>query len=272
MSQLLDHVKFIYQIPIADIYVWTDSTIVLNCLSGCSRKFKTFVGNRIAGIVDVIPPNRLNHVSSRDNPADCASRGLYPSELLNHSLWWKGPDWLKSPKSKWPVLVPPPNDPSDEQSELCLVTTTSLKDPIIPLTHYSSFPRFQRVTDWIMRFAHNCRAGKNSTNRNSFLTAVELSRAENYWLRISQMSHFPQEISVLRTKGNLSTSSPLLLLNPFIDSNGLIRVGGRISKSNLKYDNIHPVILHGHHTINKLLIYHEHHDSSMLVQNYSVLP
>ncbi len=100
MSQLLDHVKSIYQIPIADIYAWTDSTIVLNWLSGCSRKFKTFVENRIAGIVDVITLNRWNHVFSQDNPADCASQGVYPSELLNLSLWWKGPDWLKSPKSK----------------------------------------------------------------------------------------------------------------------------------------------------------------------------
>lgn len=38
-----------------------------------------------------------------------------------------------------------------------------------------------------------------------------------------------------------------------------MRVGGRISKSKLKYNTIHPVIIHGHHAINKLLIHHEHH-------------
>lgn len=30
------------------------------------------------------------------NPADCASRGLQGSELLNHSLWWSGPVWLSN--------------------------------------------------------------------------------------------------------------------------------------------------------------------------------
>ncbi len=32
-----------------------------------------------------------------ENPADYASRGLFPSELLDHDLWWNGPAWLKLP-------------------------------------------------------------------------------------------------------------------------------------------------------------------------------
>lgn len=38
------------------------------------------------------------------NPADCASRGVTPQELLAHPLWWRGPtflldtdSWLKDP-------------------------------------------------------------------------------------------------------------------------------------------------------------------------------
>lgn len=36
------------------------------------------------------------------NPADCASRGLLPSELLTHDLWWNEPSWLSLPTSEWP--------------------------------------------------------------------------------------------------------------------------------------------------------------------------
>ena len=36
---------------------------------------------------------------SMENPADCASRGLFPSELLAHDLWWNGPEWLCSSQS-----------------------------------------------------------------------------------------------------------------------------------------------------------------------------
>ena len=38
--------------------------------------------------MQLVPPDRWNHVSSPDNQADCASRGLFPSELVDHELWW----------------------------------------------------------------------------------------------------------------------------------------------------------------------------------------
>ena len=30
-----------------------------------------------------------------DNPAACASRGLLPEEVAQHTLCWEGPSWLK---------------------------------------------------------------------------------------------------------------------------------------------------------------------------------
>lgn len=40
-------------------------------------------------------------ISSSDNPADSASRSLFPTALISHSLWFFGPQWLSSYK-KWP--------------------------------------------------------------------------------------------------------------------------------------------------------------------------
>ena len=96
LSQLLHHVKTLFNIPITDIFAWTDSTFVLSWLVGSPRRFKTFVGNRVAAIVDHIPPDCWNHVSSARNPANCASRGLFPTELITHEICWNGTDWLKS--------------------------------------------------------------------------------------------------------------------------------------------------------------------------------
>ena len=86
LAQLLHHVQHVFNC----LYAWTDSTIVLSWLVGNPRRFKTFVGNRISYIVELISPNRWRHVNGTDNPADCASRGLFPSELLDHNLWWNG--------------------------------------------------------------------------------------------------------------------------------------------------------------------------------------
>ena len=45
LAQLLNHAKEVFHLSLRDIYAWTDSTIVLNWLSGNPRRFKTFVGN-----------------------------------------------------------------------------------------------------------------------------------------------------------------------------------------------------------------------------------
>lgn len=89
LAQLLHHVQHVFELPLSSVYAWTDSTIVLSWLVGNRRRFKTYMGNRVSYIVDLIGPQRWNHVIGVENPADCASRGLFPSELLVHTFWWK---------------------------------------------------------------------------------------------------------------------------------------------------------------------------------------
>ena len=103
LTQLLHHTQQALSVPTESVFAWTDSTIVLSWLIGNPCRFKTFVGNRVSHIMQLIPPDRWNHVRSPENPADCASRGLFPSELLDHGLWWNGPDWLRLPSSDWPT-------------------------------------------------------------------------------------------------------------------------------------------------------------------------
>ena len=91
LARLLHHVQNTCGLPLNCVYAWTDSTIVLSWLVGNPRRFKTYVGNRISYILELTSPDRWNHVDGADNPADCASRGLLPSELLGHGLWWDGP-------------------------------------------------------------------------------------------------------------------------------------------------------------------------------------
>ena len=160
LARLLKHAKDVLQIPLCDVYAWTDSMIVLGWLTGNPRRFKTYVGNRVSSIVDQIPPDRWNHVVSNENSADCASRGLLPSELLEHKLWWEGPPWLLLMPPHWPKR---PNvsmeQPPEEEREICLVKTTlQLHQPIVPFDCYSTFSRLQRVTAWVLRFVNNCRS------------------------------------------------------------------------------------------------------------------
>ena len=87
--------KRVLEISSSEIFVWTDSTIVLDWLKGNPRRFTQLVGNRVSVIMSLIPPERWSHVNGVKNPADCASRGVFPAELMAHNMWWSGPDWLK---------------------------------------------------------------------------------------------------------------------------------------------------------------------------------
>ena len=79
LAQLLHHVRLVLDIPLNRSYAWTDSTIVLCWLVGSPKRFKTYLGNRVSNIVELLGPEHWRHVNGVDNPADCASRGLFPS-------------------------------------------------------------------------------------------------------------------------------------------------------------------------------------------------
>ena len=138
LAKLLQHVKDVLQLPASSVYAWTDSEIVLHWLSGNPRRFKTFVGNRVSDIISTIAPEKWSHVPSAQNPADCASCGILPSELVEHELWRNGPSWLKSEPSCWPKWRPTSVKlPVDEEREISQVTVLFPKEPVVPFDRYT---------------------------------------------------------------------------------------------------------------------------------------
>ena len=85
LADLLHHVRGVFGIPCEDVFVWTDSTVVLSWLSGTPSRFKVFVGNRVSNIIDPTPPNFRHHVAGTDDPADPASRGMFLQSCWNTS-------------------------------------------------------------------------------------------------------------------------------------------------------------------------------------------
>ena len=259
LSQLLQHTQRALNISTENTFAWTDSTIVLNWLVGNPRRLKTFVGNRVSHIMQSIPPDRWNHVSSSDNPADCASRGLFPSELSEHHLWWNGPEWLRLPSDQWPSQPPVAQAemPMEEERSVCLHAIID-RQPIIPLQQFSSFSHLKRVTAWILRFIDRCRKSKTDCPNSLYLSSAEIKASEIYWISLTQYQSFFIEIQSLKKGESLLKSSRLFSLHPFIDSLGLLRVGGRCQNSQMPFSVIHPVILPGKHPITSLIITLEH--------------
>ena len=179
LAQLLHHVRIVLDVPLDRSHAWTNSTIVLHWLVGNLKRFRTYVGNRVSNIVELLGPERWHHVSGMDNPADCASRGLFPSELIDHNLWWEGPDWLKLSSSHWPdqSQIPESSVP-EEEKEVSFVTVAQPMDPLIPLNQFSNLTHLKRVTAWIMRFVGNCRS---TTSKQQRISEPHLSVLELGW-------------------------------------------------------------------------------------------
>ncbi|XP_061573965.1 uncharacterized protein LOC133440659 [Cololabis saira] len=74
---------------------WTDSTTVLKYICNETRRFHTFVANRVSVIREATDVGQWKYVSTKINPADEASRGLTAEELLTNGRWIKGPEFLR---------------------------------------------------------------------------------------------------------------------------------------------------------------------------------
>ena len=149
----------------------------------------------------------------------------------------------------------------EEVKETCLVMTVEVQQPIVALTHYTTCVQVQQVTAWMFGFFNNCRLSSHRcfelTLSPSF-SVSEFTTTEHYWISLSQRDHFVTEVSLLNAKKPLPSSSCLSPFNPFLDSNDILRLGGRESNSNLSYSRCHLMILHGKHSISKLIICSEH--------------
>ncbi|GFX48096.1 integrase catalytic domain-containing protein [Trichonephila clavipes] len=213
LSRLVEKVVPILQLPIHKIWMWTDSTIALAWIKTEPHKFKTFVSNRVAEIQALSKDYHWKHVSSKDNPADLISRGCNVDELLKNEMWFSGPD-LQTDKYEDNQLFP---DPSYRDELKCAVTLS------------------------MTEFINNIKA-KESCNKK-YLTVDEIKRSTEFLAKIAQLSEFKAEIDALKKGKGVSKTSKLRALDPFLDENSLLRVGGRLSNADLPFEAKHQIII-----------------------------
>ena len=250
LSKILTTTSQALSIPIEDIRAYSDSTIVLAWLDGSPKIEKIYVANRICKISKLLPTKAWGYVPSKENPADCASRGVSARELLNHPLWWHGPPWLLQ-QPLCPPIVSTAESRRRKEEEVateefkpvhsCSVTVKNTDTRLEEAS--TSFSTLVRITCWIFRFI--ARARKRKISADLRLSVEEGQRAEEFLIRRSQARTYSLELQLLTSDSTqpLPKKCHLVTLQPKINQKGILCVGGRLNNSFISEREKHPVIL-----------------------------
>ena len=269
LAQLFEYLIPVLNIKQRDIVCWSDSKTVLAWLSSHPSKWKTFVSHRTGYILETIPDAKWRYVPTKLNPANCASRGVRSSYLINNDLWFQGPPFLLMKENNWPKSETKAATSEElkvpKQIALVSLATDNLMSRIT--SRISSWPRLVRVLAYCLRACRNFKLKSTKTSAPSkkelnqrkplLLEIEELNDAETFIFKYYQQSEFDDVIASIN-KNKIVTSKKLKRLSPFLDKHGLLRVGGRLSRAELPYDSQHQIILHKDSPITQKIVHDCH--------------
>ena len=279
------------QVKLQESIFWTDSQSVLKYIRNKTRRFHTFVRNRIAVIHDLSEVNQWRFVDSKHNPADDASRGLSIEAFLSSETWLQGPEFLGKSEAQWPGMPEElgsilPDDPEvrREVTVTSIVTSMMEKPPTNRLIeYYSSWHDLKKAIVWMLKlkelllqmsqkrkeaglkYGHD--KGKSlkdqinllkmSSTHAQSLSVKDMENAERAIIYYEQRQHYKEERSLLEKGKDCSRGSSLYKLDP-IDDCGILRVGGRTRKMAMPMELKHPMIIPKHSHIANLILRHIH--------------
>lgn len=284
LAKLMKRIRIKCNLEHVSYHLFTDSKIALSWIANYPSNLKVFVANRVASIQRNSEIERWQHISSKDNPADIASRGIKPCDLLKNDLWWHGPTNLsdKMLQSNVKVIKLSDEEALEIRNELKPIFTGVigvnnfkwLQKKGLPLIEcYSSITKIERITAYVFQAKEIFMRRANTANQSvGRLTRENLMNARDYWIRFTQLQHFGKEFHQIEQNISVDKSSELRNLVPFIGKDQLLRVSGRLLNASIPYDERHPIIIPAHSTLQKLLMQEAHnstlHGNIQMMRHY----
>ncbi|XP_062557996.1 uncharacterized protein LOC134222870 [Armigeres subalbatus] len=286
-SRLLRTVQSHHSLPIHKYFLWSDSRTVLSWIRSDQLKYKQFVAFRIGEIQENTNISDWRWVPSKMNIADVLTKWGQGPPLQSNSPWFIGPYFLLQSEDEWPLGQFPAVDISEEMRAQVLHHDVSNIGSIINANSTNRFVRLLRSTANVVRFIANCRrklagnpivVSKATPGQECLLETKlksiqqplqqnELHAAELILWKQVQRDGFTEEIRTLQrnqicegSPGRITKSSLIYKMNPVLDTEGILRVGGRLQQAEfVSFDMKHPVILPKDRAITNMLIlqYHE---------------
>ena len=136
-------------------------------------------------------------------------------------------------------------DDQEEKKTVKVIRTAVEFPSIIEILEQrvSRWLRMKRIMAWVLRFTGNCR--RNASSRVTGIPDIlELSEAETVTLQLIQALYFKTDLVAIKGETKqLAKQSHLKRLNPFLDPENVLRVGGRLRKGDIAAELKFPVII-----------------------------
>ena len=236
-------------------YFWTDSEIVIKYIHNESRRFQVFVANRVSIIHQLTAVEQWNFLPGYQNPADLLTSG---EKMQDHDkeVWLQGPPFLHNYKDSWfsesKVSIKSLSEQDPEVKNVACMTTSiqvSVWEQLFK--QYSSWYLLKRAVAWLLRYKQYLQNDKKCLK--GVLTVGEIEQAEKIILKSVQVACFKDELNMLSKGQGITSKSKIISLDPKIDADGLLRVGGRLKNARVPHDFKNPVILPNDHPVARLI-------------------
>ncbi|XP_065082000.1 uncharacterized protein LOC135704456 [Ochlerotatus camptorhynchus] len=256
LARLVEKTVAAMKVSFSNVILHTDSQVCLSWMKKSPLALNQFVANRVATVHELTHDYEWCYVRSQDNPADIISRGVLPAELLTMEHWFKGAPslWLQNPVHDEGRICLDDNELPELKSTT--VVTAVHQKTHIDLNKVSNFRRLQRAWAYALRFIKKIRTKVCNT---SDLQAQEIAEATHVIVLLVQKEEFQELFNALKDKKKKLKQYQGLA--PFIDTDGLIRVGGRLKYSSIPYDGRHQILLPEKHHVTQIIVrqLHEEH-------------
>ncbi|XP_054709017.1 uncharacterized protein LOC129218719 [Uloborus diversus] len=254
LARLTSKIVPVLQLPMDHIYLYSGSTIVLTWIKNPPEKLKPFVSNRMKVSQPMDRHYQCQHSCSKDNIADIIFHGP-AGVLLSNQERWEGPKILITLLSEHYFELNNLNQSlyfSKLKDTLETVLIATENDLLVNFLNLSNnYRKSINVISYILRFIYNC---KNEMKKVEPFTADEVTASELKLLSFVQHECLSNDFQQLKSGNPVKISGKLKLL-PFHDKDlNIIRLGGRLSNSELSFDAKHPIAMPKHHNLSRLIL------------------
>ena len=256
LARLMDTVRssLSTELEFSSCHCFTDSRVALCWIRNVEKAWKPFVQNRVAEIRSLLPVESWRHIPGDQNPADVASRGTTPLELLVDKLW------RDRPKLSLDHSVPLEQSDLDVPLECLeelrarekravhgLLASETAKPGIgslIKVQDFSDLNRLISILTQVLKFRSKLR---EKAGFMSF-SGMERQYAELLLIKDAQES--------LKCHKNFTTWKRQF---SFFEDDGVLRCQGRIDNAqSLPYSAKHPIILPSNSHLTTLYVRRAH--------------